>query len=216
MYLIGARGQYAPDLSYRLDGAVNGLASQLVTPIPYTRSSYVFQNTSASTLWLEFGSARAVATVVGGIVTAVAVTNGGKGFLAPPLVTFLGGEGYSPLVGTGPSGASLPGYAAPSFPGGQGPARPAMAHGVLTAGVLTSIVIDDPGQGYNSAPWVSIINDPSDRYGGADPFFGGVTSGMQIGAGGGSFYVNGTVCDVEQIYVYGATAGASYFFRWMA
>jgi hypothetical protein len=216
MYLIGSRGQQSPDLSYRLDGTIaSATASQIVSPIPLSRSHYVFQNTSTAVLWLEFGSARAVAVITGGVVSAVNIINGGKGFTAPPLIEFQGGQQYSQQVGAGPGGAGLPGYASPTFFVGQTPARPAQAHCVLTAGVVTSIVIDDPGLGYVFAPWVTIRNDPSDRYGGADPFFGGVTSGMQI-AIGGLYYVNGTVCDVEQIYVYGATVGAPYFFKWMA
>jgi hypothetical protein len=215
MYLVGSRGQQTPDVAYRLDG-VTGAASQLVTPIPLSRSSYVFQNTSTAVLWLEFGSARATATIAGGIVTGVTITNGGKGFLAPPIIDFQGGQQYAPQVGAGPGGAGMPGYAVPNFFAGQAPARHAKARGVLTAGVLTSVVIDDPGLGYAFAPWVSIRNDPSDRYGGADPFFGGATSGMEIAPAGGSYYVNGTVCDVEQMYVYSATAGSTYFFRWTA
>lgn len=217
MYLVGSRGQQTPDYTYRLDGAiVSATASQLVSPVPLSRAHYVFQNTSAAVLWLEFGSARAIATITAGAVSAITVTNGGKGFTKPPLVEFQGGAAYNPQVGAGPGGAGLPGYASPNFFTGQTPARHARGRCVLTAGVVTSIIIDDPGQGYAFAPWVTIRNDPADRYGGADPFFGGATSGMQIGAGGGSYYVNGTVCDTEQMYVFGATVGATYFFRWMA
>jgi hypothetical protein len=216
MYLVGSRGQQVPDLAYRLDGAIiSATASQIVTPIPLSRSHYVFQNTSAATLYLEFGSARATATIAGGQVTGCTITNGGKGFLKPPLIEFQGGAAFNIHVGAGPSGASMPGYSSPNYAIAQAAQRPALAHCVLTAGVVTSIVMDDPGQGYAFAPWVTITNDPADRYGGADPFFGGTPSGMQIGAGGGSYYVNGTVCDIEQIYVYGATIGSTYFFRWM-
>lgn len=216
MYLVGSRGQQSPDMAHRLDGAItSATASQLVTPIPLLRSFYVFQNTSSAVLWLEFGSARAAAVITGGAVTAVNIINGGKGFTAPPLVDFQGGQQYAAQVGAGPGGAGMPGYASPNYFAGQAPARHARAHSVITGGIMTSIVIDDPGQGYVFAPWVQIRNDPSDRYGGADPFFGGTPSGMQIGAGGGSYYVNGTVCDLEQMYVYGATVGSTYFFRWM-
>lgn len=216
MYLVGARGQQSPDLAYRLDGAIAGAASQIVTPIPLSRSYYVFQNNSGGPMWLDFGSARATAVLTAGAVSAVNITNGGKGFTFPPIIDFQGGQQYSPQIGAGPGGAGMPGYASPTFFVGQAPARPALAHCVLTAGVVTSIVIDDPGQGYAFAPWVSIRNDPRDRYGGADPFFGGTAQGMQIPANGGSYYMNGTVCDVEQIYVYSATVGSTYFFRWTA
>lgn len=217
MYLIGARGQQTPDRTYRLDGSilVAGV-SQIVTPIPLSRGNYVFQNTSAEVLFLEFGSARASAQITGGTVTGCTILNGGKGFLKPPIIDFQGGGPYGPQVGVGPGGAGMPGYASPTYVSAQTPARPARAHCVLTAGVVSSIVIDDPGQGYAFAPWVDIVNDPADRYGGADPFYAGIAQGQMVGASGGAYYVNGTAVDTEQMYVYGATAGQTYFFRWMA
>jgi hypothetical protein len=212
MYLVGARGQTAADRTYRLDGTITTASTpQLVSPIATSRAFFVFQNNSTALMTLEFGSARATATIAGGQVTAVNITNPGFGFLAPPIINFLGGAPFSPRVETGPSGAGLPGYAAPSYANTQNPARPALALATITAGALTGITITDPGAGYAFAPFVDIVNDYRDRYGCAAP---SLTSGMQIQPSGGSYYVNGTVCPLDQISVFCATAGAPFLFKW--
>lgn len=59
-------------------------------------------------------------------VKSVTITNGGAGYLAPPIVAFSGGGG---------SGAA--------------------ATSVITDGVVTSIIVTNPGQDYTSAPTVS-------------------------------------------------------------
>jgi len=78
---------------YRADGTVvSGGTAQLILPRAAPRSSIIIQNTSASdTITLEFGCARATATVSGGKVTAITVTNAGFGFTYAPSVHFLGG-----------------------------------------------------------------------------------------------------------------------------
>ena len=164
-------------------------------------------------MYLEFGSARATATITNGAVSSVTITNGGFGFLMPPIVHFEGGAAFCPLTGAGPSGAGLPGYAAPSnFPNNAG-YRPATAHSVLTGGVVTSIVIDDGGAGYAFAPYVDVYNAYGDRYGCADPFYGAVNSGLYM-APGMTYWENGTVCPTEQVSVWCATTGSPFFFRW--
>jgi hypothetical protein len=217
MYLIGARGQQQEDRHYRIFGTIaSATASQLVSPIPNGRSYMFFQNTSASaTMYFAFGSAIATATISGGIVTGCTIVNGGFGFTAPPIIEFMGGAAYCPLVGLGPSGAGMPGYASPNnFPNNSG-YHPAIAHTVLTSGVVTSIVIDDPGSGYVFPPWVDIRNASRDRYGCADPFYGSVPNGFQLGPG--QSYVEGaTTCHTEQVAVYSSTVGAPFHFAWMA
>ena len=216
MKLVGASGQAVPHRLYTMDGAIaSATASQLVTPIPLSRSFALFQNLSGAPMYLEFGSARATATISGGQVTAVTITNGGFGFTAPPTIQFDGGAGYNPTIAVGPSGAGMPGYAAPSNAPNNLGGRPAKARCVLTSGVVTSIVIDDPGAGYVFAPYVDIHNAYSDRYGAADPFYGSVNSGQYIGPGG-SYYINGTVCDTEQWSVWCGTSTSKYLFRWMS
>ena len=214
MQLIGSRDQMAPDFSLRGDVTITtGGASQLLLPITASRSRLEIQNTSSGVLWFEFGSARATATISGGSVTGCTITNGGKGFTAPPRIHFWGGAGPGQALGA-KVGAGMPGYAVPNNAGGTTANRPAQAHCVLTSGVVTSIVIDDPGAGYAFAPFLFLKNDETDNYGGADPYYNSATSGMQLQAGG-SYVVNGTACDIDQIYVYGATTGQSIFLKWM-
>ena len=216
MQLVGSRGQSVFDHAYRLDGKITtGGTSQLISPIPFSRSHYLFQNSSANAMWLEFGSARAVCTISNGAVNAITVVNGGFGFTSPPRVKFEGGALYSPQIAVGPSGAGLAGYASPSNAPNNAAGRPATAHAVLTGGVVTSIVIDDGGAGYAFAPFMQIQNADSDRYGCADPYYGSANSGLYMGPGA-EYYVNGTTCDTEQISVWCATTGSTYFFRWMA
>jgi hypothetical protein len=214
MYLIGAKGQQSADRLYRLDSTIaSGTASQLISPIPTTRAFLFFQNNSSAVMWLGVGGAIATATISGGAVTGCTIVNGGFGYTAPPIIEFMGGAAYCPLTGLGPSGAGLPGYASPNnFPNNAG-YRPALARTVLTSGVVTSIVIDDPGSGYVFAPFVDIRNAHSDRYGCVDPFFGSTPNGFQFGPGQ-SYTNNGTHCSTDQISVYCATVGAAYVFAW--
>lgn len=214
MYLTGTKGQQSADRLYRINGTIaSGTASQLVSPIPTTRAFFLFQNNSSATMWLGLGSALATATISGGAVTGCTIVNGGFGFTAPPIIDFLGGAAYCPLTGLGPSGAGFPGYAAPNnFPNNAG-YRPAIAHTVLTSGVITSIVIDDPGAGYAFAPFVDIKNAHKDRYGCIDPFYGSVANGFQLGAGQ-SYTNNGPYCSTDQIAVFCNTTSSAFIFAW--
>jgi hypothetical protein len=47
------------------------------------------------------------------------------------------------------------------------PAYGALAHAVLTAGAVSSFVVDDPGQGYKEPPTVVLANAPGDTGAGA-------------------------------------------------
>jgi hypothetical protein len=81
------------------------------------------------------GAATAVATLFpgdrGSPLESIAVTFGGSGYVQPPIVSFTGG-------GIGASSETM----APA------------AHAVLTGGVVTAIVIDNPGFGFTSPPTV--------------------------------------------------------------
>lgn len=214
MYLIGAKGQQSDDRTYTIQGTIaSATASQLITPIATSRSFFFIQNNSSSIMWIGFGSALATATISGGAVTGCTIVNGGFGFTAPPIIEFLGGAAYCPLTGLGPSGAGLPGYASPNnFPNNAG-YHPAIAHTVLTGGVVTSIVIDDPGSGYVFAPWVDIRNAHNDRYGCVDPFYGSTPNGYQLGAGQ-SYTSNGTYTTTDQFAVFSAATGGAYLLAW--
>ena len=174
-------------------------------------SHFLIQNNSATNvMFVEFGSARATATITNGAVSALTVTNGGFGFTYPPVVRFAGGGHAGNMK-----------YLGLNQPGGDGPTstqvvgRQAKAHAVLTGGVVTSIVIDDPGAGYVIAPYVFIANTGLDPYGCASPFFGSVTSGIQIAANGGSYYMNGTVCPTDPISIYCSASTQPFTFKWM-
>ncbi len=79
----------------------------------------------------EPGQAMATATVVNGFVVGVTVTNGGKGYPAPPEVLFSGGGG---------SGAT--------------------AIATVTNGVVNQIIVQTAGNGYLTTPFVTIAPPP--------------------------------------------------------
>ena len=183
---------------YRADGSVAaGGTAQLILPRAAPRSSITIQNTSSTdTIVLEFGSARATATLSGGKVSSITVTNAGFGYTYPPYVRFLGGGN----IGNGRDlGLGYPNQSAPS--------NFATAHCVLTAGAVSSIVIDNPGSGYDCAPYVQLLNDPNDNYGCAAP-----TSSVGYKLAPGAVYERSyNVVSTDAIAVYGPTTGNSWF-----
>lgn len=183
---------------YRADGVIaSGGTPQLILPRAAPRSSILIQNTSASdTITLEFGCARATATVSGGKVTAITVTNAGFGFTYPPIVRFLGGGNLL-------NGRDL----GLGYPNQLSPTNYATAHCVLTSGAISSIVIDNAGSGYDCAPYVQLLNDPNDNNGAAVP---SATSGFKL-APGASLYQAYNVVTTDAISVYGASTGDSWF-----
>lgn len=195
--IVGFTEQKILTPTYRADGTIAaGGTAQLVLPNAAPRSSILFQNTSAETLYLEIGCARATCTISGGKVVSVTVTNGGFGFTYAPVVNFLGG-------GNQLNGLDL----GLGYPEQYAPSRPATAHCVLTAGAVSSIVIDDGGAGYDCAPYVQLLNNPNDNYGCAVP---SATSGYKLAAGA-SLYMANNVVTTDALAVYGATTGSSYF-----
>jgi hypothetical protein len=211
MQLVGSRGQQIRDFIYRADGSVlaNAATGTLVLPEAKSRSYLSVQNISAGTMWLEIGSARATATLTAGVVTSVAVNNGGFGFTRPPVVEFYGGgDGGNPqMVGAGLVGWPVPGTG--TISSGRLQHRPAKARAVLTAGVVTSIVVDDGGLGYVITPQVFIRNSELDPNGVADPAVG-AGSGIFLGSGQ-NFFLTATVCTTDPVAVWGAGAGAQKF-----
>ena len=196
--IVGFTEQQNLSPVYRADGYITaGGTPQLILPRAAPRSSIVIQNTSTTdTLVLEFGSARATATLTGGKISSITVTNGGFGFTYAPSVHFLGGG--NPL-----NGRDL----GLGYPNQNGPSNYATAHCVLTNGVVTSIVIDNPGSGYAVAPYILIMNDPNDNYGCATP---SATSGYRL-APGAVFRESYNVVTTDTISVFGATTGDSWF-----
>jgi len=196
--LVGFGEQQVLIPVYRADGKIaTGGTPQLVLPRAAPRSSFWIQNTSASdTLYFEFGGARATATVSSGAVTAITVTNAGFGYTYPPSVHFLGGGNIA-------NGRDL----GLGYPNQYAPSNTATAHCVLSGGAISSIVIDNPGSGYDCAPYVLLLNDPNDNYGAAVP---STTSGFKL-TPGQWFQQDSSIVHTDQVSVYGATTGDSWF-----
>lgn len=192
MNLFNSAYQTVRSPLYSADITLTGSA-QVVLPQHQSRSFLMIQNLSAHAMQLEFGSARASATITNGAVTAINVTNAGFNFTRPPVVTLIGG-----------GSAGNPNYVGLSAPGGASPSQPAQAHAVLTSNAVSSIVIDNPGAGYVRAPYVLITNSDLDPYGAAVPSVG---SGLVLPISQASPLIfNGTFCTTDPIAVLGTAA----------
>lgn len=211
MRLVGSKGQLGTrDLTFRADGTTSSDVAKpkLIVPEQAGRAFMLFQNISVQPMYVEFGSARATATLSGTGIASCTVANGGFGFTRPPLIEFLGG-GYAQGMASGPNTAFVP-YGDPFFPS---PDLPARARCVLTAGVVTSIVVDDPGTGYIAAPYVRITNDPLDLVGCADPSLNSGT-GLLLYPGQNTYDAHVSV-PTEQMAVFCATASQAYFCKYL-
>lgn len=178
-----------------------GGAAQLLLAQSAARSYLLIENLSAGPLWLEFGCARATATLSSGAVASCAITNVGFGFTKAPVVQFLGG---------GNAGNSS--YLGLNQPNGDAPQLPALGHAVLVANAVSSIVIDQPGTGYVKAPYVFMFNNDLDPYGVAVP---ATNSGLLLQANGGSFVMESTTCTTDAVAIFGATTGQQFACKWM-
>lgn len=163
--VVGIRGQGSLTTLYRADGSTLAARPKIVLPNFGPRSSFVFENISDTAMYLEFGGARATATLTNGAVSSCTIVNAGFNYTLPPRVTFLGGGRY-------PNGL-MQGVA---YPGAVAPSNIATGHCVMTddgygttTNKVSSIVIDNGGSGYASAPLVVLLNDPNDPFGCADP-----------------------------------------------
>lgn len=99
--------------------------------------------TTAPTVTPSNGNAKLQAIVGGAVSTTVTVTNGGTGYIYPPIVLFDAPN----QSGTGPIGVQATG------------------HATISAGVVTSVTVDDQGAGYTNVPNVYFQNDPRDAVG---------------------------------------------------
>lgn len=210
MKLAGSSGQQT-HFQIRADGTITtGGTAQLALPRSGSRSFLFVQNISAGPLYLEFGSARAHCSLSSGAVSSVTVDNGGFGFTHPPSVLFIGG-----LAGV-TSASIIAGQdltqPAPTRSDGVGFA-PASAVAVLSGNAVNSITVQSGGGGYTNPPMVFLVNAPEDPFGCATP---SATSGILLPANGGSYYVNGTVCPIDQMAIFGATTGQAFTVAWQA
>jgi len=196
--IIGFTEQQVLTPVYRADGKIaSGGTAQLILPRAAPRSSLLLQNTSSSdTLYFEFGGARATATLSNGAVSSFTITNAGFGYTYPPSVHFLGG-------GNALNGRDL----GVGYPNQAAPSNYATAHCVLTSGAVSSIVIDNPGSGYDIAPYILLLNDPNDNFGAAVP---STSSGFKLSPGQW-LQQDSSVVSTDQVSVYGATTNDSWF-----
>lgn len=214
MYLPGAQHQGSLHRSYRADGTLSGTnTAQLVLPVALTRCMLLVMNISANIMFLEHGPARMTVQISGGAVTGCTVKNGGFGYTKAPSIQFEGG--FGPFVANATwNGLGLIGSPSPSGLATQGITtnpvfnRVAKGHCVLTTGVVTSVVIDDPGFGYINPPEAVLKNSNEDPFGCADPFFSSANSGIALPATNGFYYINGTSCWTDAIALSGTSGGA--------
>lgn len=212
----GMRGQQVRDHLYDASGVIaSGGTAQLLLPEAKSRSFLLIQNLDGSAvLNVEFGGARATATITNGAVTGFTITNAGQGYTDAPTVELQGGGtgGNSSFLGVG-----LPGYPAPGDPGYAWPRttdmsafKPAKVHATLSGGAVNAIVIEDPGAGYVIAPFVKITNSLLDPYGVA---IASATSGILLPANGGNLFMDRAV-PTDQISIF--SAGTPRFVcKWM-
>lgn len=206
----GCADQQLSHYMFDASGTV-GTTPALILGRSKSRSYFLFINTSAAPLALEFDGARATATITSGQVSGTTITNAGFGYTKPPRVRFEGG-GYEQLA---PNGQTNPSYLGLNQPNGESPSKPAKGQGVLTSGALSSILLNEPGAKYAIAPYVLLDSDPLDPYGCAAP---SLTSGLGsiIVQPNGVVEYNGTVCPTGPCAVIGSTTGQGFTCKWMS
>jgi len=194
---------------YDASGAITlGGTAQLLLPDHgwCGRSHFFFQNISVVNMYVDFGAARATATITSGVVTGTTITNAGFNYSKPPIVRFEGG-------GNGPNSS----YIGLAAPGGLSPSNVATGVAVMTGTApnlsVASITLTHPGSGYVQAPFVFLFNSDLDPYGAALPSAteaGGISVGPQ-----GTIYYNGTVCPTDPVAVFCATTSAAFTCKFM-
>ncbi len=209
MKLVGVNGQAVDHFMFDNSGLILSATSpQLILPRGFQRSQVLVQNISTHVMYLEIGSARATATITGGVVTSVTVTNPGFNFSEAPGITFRGG------------GASMyPGFLGSSDPLSPSPNLPATGHCVMSGTApnlsVASIVVDYGGANYLVAPYVLIRNHHRDPNGCADPSYN-AGSGILLPASGGSYTGISASCQTtDQMALYCGTLGSAFTVKWM-
>lgn len=204
MKLVGAGSQVTPHQMFYKDVSLTNTTPVLVLPRATSRSFLAICNTGSTSITVDFGYARAGAvTMTGSIpnqqVSSVAVLNAGQGYSFPPKVYFFGGGAVNPAFQNS-LGTPLPEEPAP--------ANTAAAHCVMSGSApnqtVSSIVIDNPGNGYLSAPLCYLLNDPMDPNGCVAP---SATTGILLPAGSAPLIFNGTCCPTDPVVVVGANTG---------
>jgi hypothetical protein len=153
-----------------------------ITPGPYSCVQFfdqvtqlwrrVKQQTPNTAIYVESDGANFRIANLSGCPVGAVVTNAGSGYTsAPTVVPNAGGSTWRAIVG----GLINATFTLPSFKGSNytyppivqvdPPAPgglPCTAHAVISAGALTSVVIDNQGAGYTAVPTFHFLSDPRD------------------------------------------------------
>ena len=161
--------------------------------------------------------ATATTTLVGGVVTAINITNPGNGYTSAPTVTIPGrltatatinGLGQvatiTPTPGSGFNYTVAP-IATISAPNQVGGIQATATANINGAGVVTSITVNNPGSGYTSAPTVTF---PARAISGTPTIGVGLITSIPV-ANGGSGYTSSPSISITGGNGTGATATAN-------
>lgn len=128
------------------------------------------------------GVTRRIANLTGCPVGAV-IAGGGSGFAqaTATITANIGGSTWQPIVGGALTVSTVStvgaNYSMPPFvfiPVPPSPGVPATAHATIASGTVASVVLDDVGAGYTSAPTAVILANPT------DPNFGTITQATVV------------------------------------
>lgn len=157
------------------DGNNYRIANQTGCPIGAVLSNAGSAYTSAPTIAAAAGSSSWTAIMGQVVSTAVVVATAGSNYVYPPLVLFQ----------------------APPTPG-----ITATAQSVITSGTVTSITVINQGAGYQTAPFVTLLNDPRDTTG---------NNATAVASLTGAQTVTGVICTNHGIPITSGTVPALTF-----
>jgi hypothetical protein len=135
---IGGDWPTASPLNVYSDGVNMRMANQTGCAVGALITAAGTGFTSAPVVTASAGASVWLAIVGGAVGTAITVTNGGQGYVYPPVIEF----------------------SVPPTPGIQ-----ATGFATISAGAVTSITVTDQGAGYTQAPTITITNDGRDGVG---------------------------------------------------
>jgi hypothetical protein len=153
---IGGGSTSAPQEYFYSDGVNYRLANQMGCTVGAYVTTAGASYTSPPTVTASGGSPIFKAIIGGAVNTTVTVTNGGSNYTYPPAVFF----------------------SAPP-PGGV----QATGHCTISANAVATVVVDDQGAGYASAPTITFLNDPREGLNGVTAGSGAAAITTLTGAG---------------------------------
>ena len=213
MKLPGSDHQVTPTDLFDASGTLGSSSPVMVLPRASSRSILIIQNLGTATLYVDFGYARAGAVTTQAAanhygVASVAVANVGQGYSIPPKVYFHGGGNARPPLGNTT-------YLGVPLPDEITSGHPAQAHCVMSGSApnqtVSSIVIDDPGNDYISAPLCLLINDPNDPNGCVAASTSG--SAIALGVNSAPLAFNASFCPTTPVVLVG-TSGTAYVVKY--